>query len=180
MKIKGPGLFITPAVASVVVVSAAAAIYVSAVSQTAASTTVTPLDLSSSRVVQAAMEFDPFASGNVVPEADLRPEGGDAPLASVDRQPTDPPATAAENTPKVESSGEKAPADAAADKAKAAGSKQATAQKGAIDAAKTGSKMKFGLGAAVAGVAAAGAGVMTLNVALSDDSKTVIRSPSTP
>ena len=180
MKIKSPGLFITSAVASVVVVSAAASIYVSAVSQTVASTPVSPLDLSSPRVVQAAMEFDPFDSGYVVPEADLQPEGGDTTLASVDRQPADLPAATAENAPKVESSVEKAPADATADKAKAAGSKQATAQKGIINAAKTVSKMKFGLGAAVAGVAAAGAGFATLNVALSDDSKTVIRSPSTP
>lgn len=194
MKRKSPRFFVTSAVASVVVLSAAAAIYVSAVSDTVASGPVTPLDLSSPSAVQAALEFDPFDLGNAVSDADLgqggveafvanipSPDTGavptsadDAPPASVDHQPTDTLAAATDNTPTAESSGEKALIDAAG------GEAQAGVQKGAIDAAKTGGKMNFGIGAAVAGVAVAGAGGATLGVVLSEDSKTIIRSPSTP
>ncbi len=182
MKIESPGLFITSAVASVVVVSAAVAMYVSAASNTVASAPVTALDLSSPKVVQAAMEFDPFDFGNVVPEAGPRPEAGDALLASVSRQPTDPPAAGGENAPKADPSGERVPTD---DKTKTASSRQTAAQKGDINAvkttAKTTGKMKLGLGAAVAGgVAVVGVSAVALRITLSDDSKTVVRSPSTP
>ncbi|MCD4699847.1 MAG: hypothetical protein K8R91_04660 [Phycisphaerae bacterium] len=185
MKIKSPRFFVTSAVMSVVVVSASVAIYVSAVPNTAASTPVTSLDLSSPEVAQAAMGFDPFNLQGEAPAANVPASDSgvaptsadDAPLASINRQPADTPVASAENTPTDVPSGEKV---SVADETQAAGSGQTTPQKGAVNAGKTASKRKLGIGVAVGGAVALGVGAVVWTVALDDDSKTVVRSPSAP
>jgi hypothetical protein len=197
-------------IALVVLGSAAAAIYVSATSRGTGSTPVTPVDLSDPGTAQAALSFDPFDAGAMTAMAGLGRAGaavgmGGGPSAGTsddtgggsgtsvgaESPPADEPA--AETPPGEEPSeaeaeaGAETPTDEAstgeadAGEEATADTNQPKVDSGTTPAPKVEPKMKFGIGAAIGGAAAAaGAGGAAVGIAMGGQSTAVVRSPSAP
>lgn len=190
MKITSPVTFL---LASVVLVSAAAAIYVSTLPRTWVSPSVTPIDLADAGVAADALSFDPFDLGAMTAVAGPGPADGVIPAEgspdgiSIAAGQEDPTRVNAE-TPEAakadvaEPAPEKAPDAEGAEKAPAVDSKQPGTETGVATAAKGGSKMTRGVSTGIVGAAAAAAAVggAVVSVAMDDSSEAVVRSRSRP
>lgn len=187
---KNPAALIT---AMVVVVSAGAAVYLSSASSSSASVPVTSVDLSDPQAAQEALAFDPFdfdcdaALGDSEPDGAAQVDGGvgtlphtvvaaagETPLSESDEV-VEVAEVAPEDVPEAAATEGEPKADADSKKTKGG------AETGTVKGPKTPGKMKFGLTPALAGaIGMASVGGTAVGVAVSDDSSSIVRSPSTP